>query len=499
MTKTIICILGLLFAVHLGFSQPEKHRLIVLADMGNEPDEVQQMVHLMLYANEFDLEGLIAVTGKFLNPQQERPYRRVLHPELFYEIIDGYEHVLPNLKKHASGWPAPDYLRPIVKKGQSDYGMAGTGDGQGSEGSDLIKNSLLRNDPRPIYVVVNAGSNTLAQALIELEKEQSKKDLLALLTKLRVFENGAQDNAGAWICQRYPTLHWIRSNDQTYSYGGPSWESKSTNQERGKLNLGPHSWQPFEYSAMGQHHWTLTHIIGNHGRLGMVYPLRQTHAGRILFVEGGGTIPWLGLVHQGLSSIDHPHWGGWSGRYTKQKVKNSWSKHQSVKVDEELYGDFHQYIDDADQWTDPVSDTDYSSIYAPVWRWRQAFFNDFQCRMDWCVQPYDQANHHPVAAVNRDQGEKIHVISCKAGEMLSFNASDTTDPDGDSLQYQWWIYPEAGSYHASIHLEKANDQQLIFNVPKDAGGDEIHLILQVNDQNEIASLADYRRIVLEVQ
>ena len=36
------------------------HRLVILADMGNEPDEEQQMAHLLMYANKVDLEGLIA-------------------------------------------------------------------------------------------------------------------------------------------------------------------------------------------------------------------------------------------------------------------------------------------------------------------------------------------------------------------------------------------------------------------------------------------------------
>ena len=76
--------------VQMTMAQNEKQRLLVLADMGNEPDEVQQMVHMIMYSNEFDLEGLIAVTGIYLNPQQERPYRKVLHPELYYEIIKNY-------------------------------------------------------------------------------------------------------------------------------------------------------------------------------------------------------------------------------------------------------------------------------------------------------------------------------------------------------------------------------------------------------------------------
>ena len=42
-------------------AQPLKHRLIILADMGNEPDEEQQMAHMLMGSNEFDLEGLMAV------------------------------------------------------------------------------------------------------------------------------------------------------------------------------------------------------------------------------------------------------------------------------------------------------------------------------------------------------------------------------------------------------------------------------------------------------
>ena len=117
------------------FINSEKHRLLILADMGNEADEVQQMLHMLRYSNEFDLEGLIAVTGKYLNPQSDEAHRRVLHP---------------------------DYLRSIVVSGQTGYGINASGKGKTSPGSELIKQIVLKDDPRPVYVVVNAGSNTLA-------------------------------------------------------------------------------------------------------------------------------------------------------------------------------------------------------------------------------------------------------------------------------------------------------------------------------------------------
>jgi len=84
-----------LFLIHLDASSQalDNQRLIVLADMGNESDEEQQITHLLLCSNEFDLEGLIAVTGKYLRPESKSKYKQQLHPELFHKIIKGYQGV----------------------------------------------------------------------------------------------------------------------------------------------------------------------------------------------------------------------------------------------------------------------------------------------------------------------------------------------------------------------------------------------------------------------
>ena len=55
-----------LILVIMGGPQALASRLIILADMGNEPDEVQQMAHMIMCSNEFELEGLIAVSGIYL-------------------------------------------------------------------------------------------------------------------------------------------------------------------------------------------------------------------------------------------------------------------------------------------------------------------------------------------------------------------------------------------------------------------------------------------------
>lgn len=473
-----------------------KQRLIILADMGNEPDEMQQMIHLVTCSNEFDIEGLIAVTGKYLHPESKLgEYNRITHPELFIEIIDAYEKVFANLSMHAPGYPEPQALRKVVCSGQSGYGIADVGVGKSSEGSKQIIKTVEKNDERPVWIVVNAGSNTLAQALFDYRETHSEEELDAFVKKLRVFENGSQDNAGAWICHEFPEIHWIRSNYQTYAYGGPGWADR-------EADLGPHYWKPYEYSASGQLEWQKENIMQNHGALGEIYPERKYHAwgeGVVGFMEGGGTIPWMGLVNKGLFHIDHPSWGGWGGRFTLEKTKNFWSRHADIKADEENVAPFYTYSEVPDQWVDPQDDSCYVSNYAPVWRWRKAMYNDQICRMDWCVKNYAEANHHPVAVINDDKSNSIIFRKAYVGEIISFDASGSFDPDNDSLFFSWWVYEEAGTYKNTIPIAGKSQPQCSIVIPPDAGSKQIHLILEINDCSEIAELYDYRRIVIDVE
>ena len=73
MKAGLIVLFSILTLVAAAQVDGTKSRLIILADMGNEPDEEQQMMHMLMCSNEFDLEGLIAVTGKYLNPSHNQP------------------------------------------------------------------------------------------------------------------------------------------------------------------------------------------------------------------------------------------------------------------------------------------------------------------------------------------------------------------------------------------------------------------------------------------
>ncbi|MGJ8691654.1 MAG: nucleoside hydrolase-like domain-containing protein [Thalassotalea sp.] len=468
-----------------------KPRLIIMADMGHDPDEEQQITHLLISSNMFQLEGLIAVTGRFFraNPTESV---KVLMPQLFHRLIDGYEKIYPNLKRHAQGWHKPNYLRSIVANGQTGNGVADIGAGKASPGSKLIIAALTKSDPRPLHIVINAGANTLAQALFDFRATHSPAVVDAAIAKLRVFENSGQDDAGAWICHEFPNIHWIRGVEQTQGFGGPS-----------NTNLGPHNWQPYPYTPEGQHQWAQENITSNHGALGALSPIRKV--GKIThYIEGGGTIPWLGLVAPGLSDLSQPSWGGWSGRYTSEKVANVAAKYPIIHPDERKFRPYAAYTDNhqlLDRWVSPTDGKVYHDIYTGIFRWRTAMWNDYKARMDWSVQPYDNANHHPIAVLNGDASDNILKRSAKTGDKISFDAASSTDPDGDALRFSWWVYTEAGKvpYRKPLAIENATAPAITLLVPDDAKGKELHLILEVWDHNTIVPLVDYRRVVLTIE
>ncbi len=468
----------------------EKHRLIILTDMENEPDDAQTMVKLLMYSNELDIEGLIATTSRWLP--------NLVFPESIADRVRAFGIVRKNLIKHAPGWPTEEYLLSKVAGGQRGYGMKAVGDGKSSEGSELIIKAVDKDDPRPVWFAVNAGANTLAQALWDVRRTRTEEECRKFVSKIRVYDDAGQDNAGAWICHEFPDIFYIRSKTQVFGLFGPS------------ENTGPQPWEP-----LSQYYWAELNVRTRHGILGALYPQRVFKYGNYGSMEGGGTATWLGLVNKGLFVPEQLTWGGWGGRFSWEKEQVS-AGQNGVSPLEKPYEPFAMYPQAEDFSFDgtPYAETvpDWKA-YAPLWRWRKDYLNDFKARMDWCVCDYAHAKHNPVINFYGDENRTVVRLEVEAGEMVKLDASFSWDPDNrirffveqgdftyeEPLDFEWFYYPEAGTYEGEICVENALSSIAHVKIPADASGKQIHVVLKVSGRDSDTPLTSYRRIVMDVR
>jgi hypothetical protein len=84
----------------------------------------------------------------------------------------------------------------------------------------------------------------------------------------------------------------------------------------------------------------------------------------------------------------------------------------------------------------------------------------------------------------------------RPGGTVRLSAAGSRDPDGQEVTYQWWIYPEAGTYQRMPALDGSNSPQVNVNLSPDATG-EIHVVLEVTDNGQ-PPLTSYRRVVITV-
>src|ERR1051326_401411 len=88
---------------------PERLRVIVETDAGGDPDDEQSLVRFLLYASEWDIEGIIANRPVTLRPENRN--RRESGLEIVRTFIDAYAEVYVHLKEHDQRFPEPGVLR----------------------------------------------------------------------------------------------------------------------------------------------------------------------------------------------------------------------------------------------------------------------------------------------------------------------------------------------------------------------------------------------------
>ncbi len=177
-------------------AEPPRHRVIVSTDIGGTDfDDFQSMVHVLLYADVLEIEGLIS--------SPYGPGRK----EHILTVLDHYATDYPKLRTWSARYPTPDALRALTKQGETEVAPY-AGVRRTTEGSDWIVQCARRADPRPLHVLVWGGLEDLAQAL---------HDAPDILPRLRVHFIGGPNkkwspDAYHYLATRHPTLWFIESN-----------------------------------------------------------------------------------------------------------------------------------------------------------------------------------------------------------------------------------------------------------------------------------------------
>src|SRR5687768_1530899 len=136
----------------------DRLRVMVETDAGGDPDDEQSLVRFLLYANEWDVEGIIANRPQARdgeNRNQERTGLGIVRRQL-----NAYAQCWPNLVQHDQRYPSKESLWNKTVSGYNDT----------EDAARLIIAAVDSPDPRPLWYSdwgtdVGADTNNLKRVL----------------------------------------------------------------------------------------------------------------------------------------------------------------------------------------------------------------------------------------------------------------------------------------------------------------------------------------------
>ena len=444
----------------MGIEHNERPRIIATTD--GEIDDRCSMNRFLLYANEWEIEGLIYCSSRF----HWNGYTWS-GEEWIEDQIDLYADVYDSLSEHDPAYPHPEELRDAVYVGNISEAGEMT---EETPGSERIVDVLLDDAPGPVYLQAWGGTNTIARALKTIEERHpDRKDEVADKAVIYIILN--QDRTlREYIQPNWPELEVINSFKQfrVFAY---RWDT---------LIPDPAVRRYFEFD------WMDENIVSGHGPLCSAYPtanlddqyvsdlvadhVERHSANGECFISEGDTPSYLHQIRVGLGSLEDPSYGGWGGRFGKEPGSlNVW-----------------------------IGTEDDGDLYKPIWRWIPDMQRDWAARADWCVKRYDEANHPPEVVVNGEEGLDSIRMAVEPGETVTVDASQSSDPDGDNLGFYWWNYRDAERFSGNppaITIERPHQARTAVKIPREHPR-EYHLILEVTDDGD-PQLTRYRRVILD--
>ena len=483
----------------------QKIRTVITTD--GEIDDMNSFVRLLLYSNEIELQGIILTSSIFHYSGDEFSSAYRWTGETWpLEIIESYAKDYPNLKMHAKDYPTPEYLKDIFFVGNI---TAASEMEKITPGSQRIKELILDNDSRKLYLQAWGGTNTIARALKSIEEEyKDSKDWLvlkkAIEEKVVLYMILEQDDT----FQEYIRPIWqlkVISDDMNFGYFAYGWKNLAED----KKEFFESEW--FKKNIIGKGHLLSKYALIGDGKYiegereedqfsDSTWLKQHPEFQRYDFISEGDSLAFLYLLHPSFAGIENPTFGGWSGRY-------------------KLKGDNH-FISEAVDYNPNTQrfEQEYNFI-----RWLPDVQSDFAARAKWTISSkFEQANHYP----------KIHLtqteITAHPGEVIEIHVQ-VTDPNELPLNYRWWCYYEASSYwnfeniplrkeyfdlgemkfpfsnHSEkitkdwhLKMEGATTNHVHVYIPQDAkAGDTFHLIFEVSNKCE-TPLKSYQRIIITI-
>src|SRR5438093_7621157 len=90
------------------YADPSRLRLLIETDAGGDPDDEQSLVRFLLYACEWDIEGIIANRPKARDGENLNRERNGLG--IVRALVKAYGECYPSLVQHYTRYPKPDLL-----------------------------------------------------------------------------------------------------------------------------------------------------------------------------------------------------------------------------------------------------------------------------------------------------------------------------------------------------------------------------------------------------